>query len=304
MYNPNSPNKINPPPPAHDYGTATNYTNFYNQGHSPNVNQGNIQQPAHYDLPYMSKNPYNYEEPPTGVTGNGGLFDEHTINEFSSKKIRHGFIRKVYLLLTLQLLFTFGFTSYMVFNDKVKIFVLAFAPVISIMSLLLVFPILISIACYPSLGKKYPLNYILLFLVTIGMTGTVMICSATVKTEAFMFAFGITAVVTSGLTLFSFQTKYDFTGWGVYLFVGFLILFILGILGIFMPGKIFTLLYAGLGTLLISFAIIVDTQLIVGGKHRKYEYSIDDYIFATLTLYIDIINLFLMVLSLVSNSSD
>lgn len=43
-------------------------------------------------------------------------------------------------------------------------------------------------------------------------------------------------------------------------------------------------------------------QQVVGGKHRKYQYSIDDYIFAALTLYMDIVVLFMNILSLTSNS--
>lgn len=58
------------------------------------------------------------------------------------------------------------------------------------------------------------------------------------------------------------------------------------------------LIYASLGAVLFSFYIVYDTQLIVGGQHKKHEYSIDDYAFAALSLYMDVINLFLMILSL------
>ena len=57
-------------------------------------------------------------------------------------------------------------------------------------------------------------------------------------------------------------------------------------------------IYAGCGTLLFSFYIVYDTQLIVGGKHNAIRFSIDDYVFAALNLYMDIINLFIMLLRL------
>jgi protein lifeguard len=50
--------------------------------------------------------------------------------------------------------------------------------------------------------------------------------------------------------------------------------------------------------LLFSVYIVYDTQLIVGGEHRKLSFSIDDYAFAALMLYVDIIQLFLSILEL------
>tara|TARA_B100001057_G_C22014384_1_gene631056 strand:- start:15 stop:164 length:150 start_codon:yes stop_codon:yes gene_type:complete len=43
---------------------------------------------------------------------------------------------------------------------------------------------------------------------------------------------------------------------------------------------------------------------IIGGKHKKYTYSLDDYVFAALSLYLDIINLFLYILSIVGLASS
>lgn len=46
--------------------------------------------------------------------------------------------------------------------------------------------------------------------------------------------------------------------------------------------------------------LVFDTQLIVGGKHRKYEVSPEEYIFAALNLYLDIVGLFLLLLQLIA----
>jgi len=53
------------------------------------------------------------------------------------------------------------------------------------------------------------------------------------------------------------------------------------------------------GVLLFTFYIVFDTQLLIGeyGGH-KVQFGIDDYVFAALNLYLDIINLFLHILSL------
>lgn len=61
--------------------------------------------------------------------------------------------------------------------------------------------------------------------------------------------------------------------------------------------------YASLGAGLFSMYLIFDTQLMLGGKH-KFAISPEDYILAALNIYIDIINLFLMILRLVSSAKD
>lgn len=47
--------------------------------------------------------------------------------------------------------------------------------------------------------------------------------------------------------------------------------------------------------------IVYDTQLIVGGAHKKHEFGVDDYVFAALNLYLDIINLFIFILSIIND---
>lgn len=55
-------------------------------------------------------------------------------------------------------------------------------------------------------------------------------------------------------------------------------------------------LYCGLGVLLFGIYIVVDTQLIVGG--RSAELEIDDYFLGAMLLYVDIISIFIYILQL------
>lgn len=48
--------------------------------------------------------------------------------------------------------------------------------------------------------------------------------------------------------------------------------------------------------------LIFDTQLLVGGRH-KFAITPEEYIFAALTLYVDVIMLFLYILEIVSRAS-
>lgn len=99
------------------------------------------------------------------------------------------------------------------------------------------------------------------------------------------------------------QTKWDFTAYGGILYVCVVILFIFGIIAICIPGKVLLLVYASLGALVFSVYLVYDTQLMMGGKH-KYSISPEEYIFAALNLYLDIINLFLYILALVGGSRN
>lgn len=118
-----------------------------------------------------------------------------------------------------------------------------------------------------------------------------------------IWAVGICAVVTLGLTIFAFQTKIDFTVMGGVLFVAVIILIIFGIVAMIFPGKTIILIYASIGALIFSIYIIYDTQMMIGGNH-KYSISPEEYVFASLNLYMDIVNLFLYILTIIGASRD
>lgn len=77
-----------------------------------------------------------------------------------------------------------------------------------------------------------------------------------------------------------------------------IVLFLMGILAIFFP--VLKVIYAGLGAVLFSVYLVYDTQMMMGGNH-KYSISPEEYIFAALNLYLDIINIFMFILSLLGS---
>ena len=157
---------------------------------------------------------------------------------------------------------------------------------------------LIGMACCEAPRRKYPLNYIFLFSFTFLESYLIGVIAATYEKEVVLMAVVCTAAVCIALTLFAFQTKIDFTLHGGVLFAGLIILIMLGFLRMFIGGPFLYYLYAGLGALIFSGYLVYDTQLLIGGKHHKYQLSPDEYIFGALNLYLDIINLFLIILSL------
>merc|ERR1712008_628597 len=73
-------------------------------------------------------------------------------------------------------------------------------------------------------------------------------------------------------------------------------LLLASVLCIFIPGM--QSAFAGVAAILFSFYIVYDTQLIMGGKHSKGQFGVDDYVFAALNLYLDVINLFIELLQI------
>ncbi|XP_076069166.1 protein lifeguard 1-like isoform X2 [Oratosquilla oratoria] len=218
---------------------------------------------------------------------------------FSEKAIRHAFIRKVYMILFAQLLVTLGFVALFTFHRGVKYFVLRHQWVYFLSYAIFIITYMTMVCC-SSVRRKWPANIIMLSIFTLAlsyMTGTI---ASTYGTNIVIMTVGITAAICFILTLFATQTKYDFTGCGVYLFVGCMILIVFGIICIFTSSKIMDTIYSAGIALLFSMYLIYDTQMILGG--RKHELSAEEHIFGALQLYLDIIYIFLSLLSLIGSN--
>lgn len=147
------------------------------------------------------------------------------------------------------------------------------------------------------------MNFVLLTLFTFAEAFMLSVTASRYQSQEVFLAVGITAAVCLGLTLFAFQTKYDFTMCGGILLVAVIVLLIFGFVSIFIKTKMITLIYASLGALIFSIYLIYDTQLMMGGEH-KYTISPEEYVFAALNLYLDIINIFLYILTIIGASRD
>lgn len=215
-------------------------------------------------------------------------------------KIKHDFIKRVYSLLSINIAITFGIVSLFSMYDNASKWLLEHywvSVISSIFSLILI----IIFSCFSSIAKNHYVGVTLLLLLSLffGMS----ISGIAVYTSKFsvLLACGITIFVFLALTIFSMQVKCDFTGWGPYLLIGLLIIFIYSVILIFIPrNNISYIILGALGVLIFSFYIIYDTQLIIGGKHKKHEFGVDEYIFATISLYLDVVNIFTYILMILN----
>jgi len=221
-------------------------------------------------------------------------------NSFSEKSIRLGFIRKVYSILSVQLIVTMGIIGIFTL-DSVKGFV-AVNSWLWILALVIMIVSLITLACCDGVRRKTPHNFIFLGLFTLAesfMLGTI---TARYDVNEVMMAVGVCAAITLGLTVFAFQTKIDFTAMGGCLLAVLICFIVFGLIAAFFPAsRTLNLVYASIGCIIFSLYIVYDTQLMVGGSH-KYSLSPEEYVFASLNLYLDIVNLFMYILAIFGNS--
>lgn len=213
---------------------------------------------------------------------------------FSEESIRKAFVRKVYLILTVQLAITMAFISLFVYSESAKLWTVN-NPWVMIVAFFTMFTVLIIMACCGEMRRKTPHNFIFLALFTVAQGICLGLITTAYDSQEVLVAVGITCAICLGLTIFSLQTKWDFTMMGGFLFVALLVVFIFGIMVAFFPNKTANSIYSVCGALLFSLYLVYDTQIMLGGSH-KYSISPEEYIFAALNLYLDIINIFLFIL--------
>ncbi|XP_072947828.1 protein lifeguard 1-like isoform X2 [Epargyreus clarus] len=223
--------------------------------------------------------------------------------DFNEQSIRRAFIRKVYAILMCQLLVTLGFIALFVLHEPTKRWVYA-NPALLWVALAVLLVTLFSMACCGNVRRQAPMNFIFLGLFTVAESFMLGVTSSMYDSKAVLMAVGITAAICLALTLFAMQTRFDFTVMGGALLCATVVLLLFGLIVIFIPkNTIVTLVYASLGALLFSIYLIYDTQLMMGGKH-KYTISPEEYVFAALNLYLDIINIFMYILTIIGAAKD
>ncbi|KAL1734697.1 inhibitor of apoptosis-promoting Bax1-domain-containing protein [Schizophyllum commune] len=163
-------------------------------------------------------------------------------------------------------------------------------------------PLFLSLANLALLFFKrhnHPWNLVLLSSFTIMEAFTLGVTVAFFDKVIVLQALFITLGVFVGLTLFTLQSKYDFSGMAPFLFGGLLALVMTGLVGLFLPfSHTFSLIYAVGGCLIFSGYIVYDTYLI------NARLSPDEYIMGAISLYLDFVNLFLSILRLLNELQD
>ncbi|KAG2405837.1 Protein LIFEGUARD 4 [Vigna angularis] len=166
-------------------------------------------------------------------------------NMLENPQYRWSFIRKVYCILTFQLLLTVAVAAVVVFVRPIPHFIVSTTPGLVLYCVLIFIPFI---------------------------------------------------MVVISLTIYTFiaaRRGHDFNFLGPFLFGALLILIAFSLIQILFPlGKLSLMIYGGLASLIFCGYIIYDTDNLI----KRFSY--DQYIWASVSLYLDVINLFLSLLTL------
>ncbi|KAK2905173.1 hypothetical protein Q8A67_006972 [Cirrhinus molitorella] len=224
---------------------------------------------------------------------------------WDSMSVRHAFIRKVYLILAVQLLITTSIIAVFAFVEPVRLFVVQ-NPAIYWASFPVYLVTYLMLVCCEGPRRRHPWNLILLFIFTLTlsyMTGTI---SSYFDTKAVFLALGITAIVCIIVTIFCFQTKVDFTSCTGLLCALCVVLLVTGIITSIVLSFQYVpwlhMLYGACGAIVFTLFLAYHTQLLIG--NRANSISPEEYIFGALSLYVDIVQIFIFLLHITGSSSE
>ncbi|CAK6955697.1 fas apoptotic inhibitory molecule 2b [Scomber scombrus] len=244
-------------------------------------------------------------EPPSYQEATAGYEEMQAQFSWDDKTIRRTFIRKVYAILMVQLLVTLGIIALFTFCAPVRFYIQTH-PSLYMVSYLMFFATYIALSCCGDLRRQFPWNIILLVLFTLSMAFMMGFVSSFYNTKSVVLCVGITAMVCFCVTIFSFQSKIDVTSCQGVLFSLCMVMLLCAItMSIVVPfGYVPWLhaIYAVMGAILFTLFLAFDTQMLLGNK--RFTISPEEYIFATLSIYLDIIYLFSFLLQIMGGGRD
>ena len=212
-------------------------------------------------------------------------------------EVKAGFIKKVYSLLTLQLLTTVSITGLFMFQSSINEWITT-NPISYNLNLGISFSSIIIILILYCVQNRHPVNIIMLLLFTICISFNIGYISAIYEANnqglLILSAFGFTMFEFLCLTSYVMITKKDFSFLGAGLCIALITLLFFSLLCSLFP-YYFTIsngMMGLAGTIIFSGYILYDTSQII------HTLGTDDHIVASIQLYLDIINLFLYVLQL------
>jgi len=194
------------------------------------------------------------------------------------------FIKKVYSLLAMSM----GSAAVGAYLGSGPLLLLV-AP-----NMMLFFILQIALIFFASFAARKPgLNMVALFSFTTvsGLTLGPLLYQVgpTIAAEAF----ALTAITFAGLSMYVVYSKKDFSFMSGFLMTGLIVLVVGGLLNMFfIQSGMMHFVMSGASVLLFSGFILYDTSNIL-----RY-YGTDEYVSATLALYLDVLNLFIALLSI------
>jgi FtsH-binding integral membrane protein len=109
----------------------------------------------------------------------------------------------------------------------------------------------------------------------------------------------LTFAAFGGLSLYATFSRRDFSAWGSFFFIGLIVLFVAMLINMFVASAAASLWISAIGVLIFAGLLVFDTWRLL----RSGQFGQDDYVIAAVQIYLDLLNMFLFILSLLGNRS-
>ncbi|KAK9299465.1 hypothetical protein QLX08_007489 [Tetragonisca angustula] len=225
------------------------------------------------------------------------------MGDFKDDTVRRNFIRKVFCILTVQLLFTSGIIALFLFVDDARKFMILhwYLWIVAMLCFMISF---CAISISERARRKSPCNYIWLTKLTLSMSYLAAFVSVSFEIEVILMALIMTTLVTFGIGFIATFSKFDLTmRTGLLMIVGLAsIVSIIAIMIIllFTYIKVLHMIISIIGMVLLSMYLYFDVQTIMGG--RRIELNPDEVVFATAQIYVDIVLLYQYILMFIARA--
>ncbi|KAH8877548.1 Protein lifeguard 3 [Schistosoma japonicum] len=220
----------------------------------PYESSANIQSAPYPNIGF-AVGPYSDPEPIHNGDGNFSSL------QFSDKSIRRQFIRKVFLILTAQLLVSSVFICTFLFSKPVKHWVAhnSWFYYLSYATFLCTY---FALVCCIEVRRRYPGNFIALSVFTLAFSYMMATITSFYDTQSVLIAVIITACLCIAISIFAMQTRIDFTKCTSLIFVLSIVFMLTGIaymivLAVTGQNRILQVVYGGLGALVFGVVCLL-----------------------------------------------
>uniref|UniRef100_A0A914GRV4 Uncharacterized protein n=1 Tax=Globodera rostochiensis TaxID=31243 RepID=A0A914GRV4_GLORO len=279
----------------------SNYNYGQQQGYGyppPGGHNTYQQQSAGWNVPPPQEQHQPYHAEHFAEHGIAGGMPKNELG-FNNKTIRAQFVRKVFLTVAFMLAVVAAMSAFPFMHKPMMGFVRQNVGVYFLgYGVFLV--VYLALICCEGVRRSFPTNIILLGLLTLSIGFMTMVITAQYAIESVFMAFALTSLSCFGVALFATITKKDLTSMMGILFIATMCLMVFGfiviIVGIFTNVRTLFVVYAAIGAFLFMIWLAVDVQMIMGG--RTYEISPEEHIFASIAVFLDIIQIFWFLLTI------
>lgn len=220
---------------------------------------------------------------------------DHNTFSYNKADVRQSFISKVFTIVSVQIGLTFILNLACHLSPTLGAIAVNFASVWVIGTIFF----MLALSCFRDLARRVPVNYYLLFGFTACEALALYAGTYFIDPELLLTALFYTAVTVGLLAFFAANSNYDFTSSSflTYFLVAHLLF---NLAGFWLFGG--SMLYTYVGTLMFAVYLVIDLQMILGRK--EVALGIDEYVFAALSLYTDVIQLFVKILEVLNKQNE